>query len=372
MRAVAAGTAEVGDDFEDLMSFCLQCRACETACPSLVPFGRAMEGARAEVTAQLPDAGRRTRLALTRRLVATPRLTAIATRLVGWLQSTGNLDVLPGSLRSGAKGVRRLEAAPGKVRGTVHPAHGEQVGTIGLLSGCVMEPWFGAVHDASIELLVRAGYRVVVPVDQSCCGALAAHDGDTHHARRLARRNVEAFRGVDLIVSNAAGCSAHLKEYSAWAGDGGVVVAEKARDLTEVIAGAIDGGRLPRMTLDRGSVVVQDPCHLRHAQRIVEAPRTILRAAGYRPVDLPDDQCCGAAGLYSLLRPETSQILGAGKADQVRATGSTLVASANPGCEMQLRSHLDDWYRVSHPVEMYWAALRETEATRSGARPHPE
>jgi glycolate oxidase iron-sulfur subunit len=224
-----------------------------------------------------------------------------------------------------------------------------------------MDPWFGAVHTATVELLIRSGYRVVAPPGQTCCGALSAHDGDSRRARRLAARNVRALRGFDLVVVNAAGCSSHLKEYSEWAGDGGTILAERARDITEVIAAAIEDGRLPRLSIDRGAVAVQDPCHLRHAQRIIEAPRVIVAAAGYQPLDLADDQCCGAAGLYSILHPETSHDLGANKAALIRFTGSTVVASANPGCEMQLRSHLENWYRVAHPVELYWEALHESE-----------
>jgi glycolate oxidase iron-sulfur subunit len=229
-----------------------------------------------------------------------------------------------------------------------------------------MDPWFGDVHEATIQLLTRAGYRVVIPPQQTCCGALAAHDGDARHARRLALRNMGAFGGFDLVVSNAAGCTAHLKEYSEWAGDGGAILAGRVQDVTEVIAAAIEEERLPTLAIDRGPVAIQDPCHLRHAQRVTGPPRTILQAAGYRPVELADDQCCGAAGLYTVLRPDTSWELGEVKAAQVKATGSTVAASANPGCEMQLRAHLDSWFRVAHPVEMYWEAVRETETQRAG------
>jgi glycolate oxidase iron-sulfur subunit len=180
------------------------------------------------------------------------------------------------------------------------------------------------------------------------------------------------LNGFDLVVGNAAGCSAHLKEYSEWAGDGGAIIADRARDITEVVASAIEAGRLPQISGDRGDVAVQDPCHLRHVQRIFEAPRVIIAAAGYRPLELADDQCCGAAGLYSLLRPETSNQLGENKAAQIQATGAALVAAANPGCEMQLRAHLDPRFRVAHPVEIYWEALRETETRSTGAESEPE
>jgi glycolate oxidase iron-sulfur subunit len=361
MRAVAGDLVPVDDAFEDMMSFCLQCRACEAACPSLVPFGRAMEGARTELAAQRNDSGRRLRHELLGRLVASPRLLRLGFESTRLARRTGAIQLIPAPLRSALAGMRPVTDQAPPMRGTVRPAHGEQIGAVALLAGCVMESWFAGVHEATVALLTRAGYRVVVPAQQTCCGALAAHDGDARRARRLAGRNVRALQGVDLVVSDAAGCSAHLKEYGEWAGDAGAILAGRARDITEVIATAIDDGLLPKLPVDRGVVAVQDPCHLRHAQRIFDAPRVIVSAAGYQPVDLADDQCCGAAGLYSMLNPETSHQLGENKAAQIRRVGSTVVASANPGCEMQLRAHLETWYRVAHPVELYWEAIREEE-----------
>ena len=368
MRAVAGDLVTIDDAFDEMMSFCLQCRACEVACPSLVPFGRAMEGARAELTAQRSDRGRRLRHALLGRLVTSPGLLRLSTGSLGFARQTGAIRLLPEALKSALAGMRQAPHRSPTVRGTVHLAHGKQVGTVALLAGCVMDVWFSGVHEATIELLTRAGYRVVAPLQQTCCGALAAHDGDSRRARRLAARNVRALQSVDLVVGDAAGCSAHLKEYGEWAGDAGAILAGRARDVTEVIAGAIEDGRLPKLSINRGAVAVQDPCHLRHAQRIIEAPRVIVSAAGYQPLDLADDQCCGAAGLYSMLNPETARALGENKAAQIRLVGSTVVASANPGCEMQVRAHLENWYRVAHPVELYWEAIREKEL-RSREKP---
>jgi glycolate oxidase iron-sulfur subunit len=220
-----------------------------------------------------------------------------------------------------------------------------------------MEPWFPEVHRATIAVLNAAGYDVIVPFPQTCCGALAAHDGAYSAAQRLASRNLDAFTGCDLVVADAAGCSAHLKEYHHWV-KGGEGLASKVRDVTEVVASLLDEGSLPVSPLERGPVAVQDPCHLRHAQRITSAPRRLLAAAGYQPVEIdPDGICCGAAGIYSATRPEAAAELGRRKAGQVTAANTTLVASANPGCEMQLRSHLPAWYRVAHPVELYYEAV---------------
>ncbi|HEX7098782.1 MAG TPA: (Fe-S)-binding protein [Acidimicrobiia bacterium] len=362
MSAVASGELSVDESFAEIIDFCLQCRACEAVCPSLVPFGRAMEGARAEVTAQLPDSKRRLRHLLVGKALPNPALMRLATWGMRLLRRFRLDRLLPATLSRPLSGVRRLDgAAP--VRGTIRGPG--RLGTAAVLAGCVMEPWFGDVQRATVDLLSRAGYRVIVPENQTCCGALAAHDGDVVDARRLARRNVDAFAGVDLVVATAAGCSAHLAEYGHWA-PGGDDVARRSRDVTAVVADLIEQGHLPHIPGGRGPVAVQDPCHLRHAQRETAAPRKILQAAGYATVDVdPSGMCCGAAGIYSLKYPEASAELGTRKATEVEATGSTLVASANPGCEMQLRQHLPAWYRVAHPVEIYHEALVESESRQT-------
>ncbi len=348
MSAVAAGVAEVDETFADIMGFCLQCRACEPACPSLVPFGRAMEGARAEIAAQLPSRARRARhRALGRAGLGSQGKVGAATRLAALGQRLGAPRWLPGRVGRGYAGLRRLETSPASTRGFEWAPFGDQRGVAGLLAGCVMDPWFPDVHRATVAVLRAAGYRVVVPEEQACCGALAAHDGAAAETEELGALNAAAFERVDVVVADAAGCGAHLKDI---AGPDGTPVA----DITEVAADALAAGVLPTLPARGEQVAVQDPCHLRHAQRIVEQPRAVLRAAGYEVVEIdPGGMCCGAAGLYSLAYPETSRQLGQRKAEQVAVTGVKLVASANPGCEMQLRSHLPPGYRIAHPIELY-------------------
>ncbi len=354
MSAVASGELEVDGSFAEIMGFCLQCRACEAVCPGLVPFGRAMEGARAEVTAQIPDRGRSMRHLMLGRGLGSPRLMRLVTTGMR-LMRTLRLDrLLPQSLRRPLSGVRVLAPAP-SLRGRIS-SHGEK-GTAALLAGCVMEPWFPGVQRAAVELLEQAGYRVLVPRRQTCCGALAAHDGAADQARRLAVRNVAALAGVDVVAVTAAGCSAHMAEYGNWAEDGDDL-ARRSSDVTKLVADLIGQGALPRLAPGRGKVAVQDPCHLRHAQRETAAQRTIVAAAGYEVMEVdPSGMCCGAAGIYSLLHPDASSELGRRKASEVEATGTTLVVSANPGCEMQLRQHLSGWYTISHPIELYRDAL---------------
>ena len=169
----------------------------------------------------------------------------------------------------------------------------------------------------------------------------------------MAVENRSALRDADVIVVNVAGCGAHLKTDPEFG--------HKVQDVTEVIAAAIEDGRLPKLPDNGEDVAIQDPCHLEHGQGIVEHPRTILRAAGYEVIDAdPGGLCCGAAGTYLLDHPETSAALGTSKADSIRATGATVVASANAGCEIQLRRHLDAGHEVRHPIELYSKHLSST------------
>lgn len=361
MNAVIEGLAEVDEAFDDALSTCLGCRACEAVCPGLVPYGRAFEGARAELAAQRPSVARRIRKPALGRFLGSRAAMGLASSALAIGQRTGVRAVMPQALRRSMAGIRRL---PLRTRGwagrEVEPL-GPDRGTVGLLAGCVMDPWFGDIHEATVAVLRRAGYRVVVDESQTCCGALAAHDGQAGEARRLAERNVVAFAEVDLVVSDAAGCAAHLKEYGHWADEGGSGLASRVRDVTELVGDLLDAGVLPNFEGGE-EVAMHDPCHLRHAQGITAAPRTIVSAAGHRVVEIDvEGLCCGAAGIYSVLHPDASHELGRRKASQIRGSGARLVASANPGCEMQLRSHLDAGFEVRHPIELYWHRLKTAD-----------
>jgi glycolate oxidase iron-sulfur subunit len=216
--------------------------------------------------------------------------------------------------------------------------------------GCVADAWFSDIHKATIEVLLAAGFRVDAPSNQTCCGALAAHDGFVDWAEEMADQNRAVLPNAEVIVVNVAGCGAHLKADAE--------LGHKVRDVTEVVASAIEDGRLPVLQKKGEQVAVQDPCHLEHGQGIVEEPRLILRAAGYDVVDVDlGGLCCGAAGTYLIDHPETSSELGRRKAEATQRTGTKLVASANAGCEMQLRLFLGDDYKVRHPIEYYAMAL---------------
>ena len=349
MSAAAEGVVEVDSSFADVIDFCLGCRACEPVCPGLVPYGRVLEGARAEIDAQVPGRGKR-RWLLGSALGSRPlmRLGGVALQ---WAQTLRLTSLAPPSSRRLATGLRSLGGRGRSVVG--HTGGTGDAGIAGLLAGCVQDEWFRPVNRAAVDLLEMAGYQVISPKSQTCCGALAAHDGKLDEAEVLAASNRDTFGGCDVVVATAAGCSAHLHDYD-WK--------PKVEDVTVTVARSITSGKLPRLEPTGRRIAIQDPCHLRHAQRVTAEPRLILEAAGYEVVETdPDGFCCGAAGMYTVLQPEASTTLGEQKATQVRAAGTPNVASANPGCEMQLRAFLGDEFSVRHPIEWYHDALVASE-----------
>ena len=356
VAAVAAGAVDVDGRFDEVTSFCLQCRACETACPSMVPYGRIIEDARAEVAVQLPGSVSRTRRLMVGRAVRwgwALRLVAVVAALLQRIRVLGRLP----RVGSQAGGIRRLPLRAGTVRSR---SWGDPSGAeVLLLAGCVADAWFPDLHGAVAEVLAAAGHHVTVPPDQTCCGALAAHGGLAEEARAMAGINAKALAGSAPIVVDVAGCGAHLKGYGAHGFD---AIARRTADATEMVAAALADGRLPVLPPSGDVVAVMDPCHLEHGQRVTAEPRQILRAAGYTVVDAdPGGLCCGAAGLYQLDHPETGRSLGLRKADAVRATGAGVVAAANIGCEMQLRRFLGTGYQIRHPVELYRDRLRSAD-----------
>lgn len=347
LRAVGGGVLTIEPSVAEVLESCLQCRSCEAACPSLVPFGRIMEGGRAEVAAALPRA--RIRRAIAGRWMRRRRLLRVATFFAAVGQRLGGRRWLPKRLRVGMRGLRPLPLRSERFVGREFAPDGEARGTVGLLAGCVMEPWFGGVHRALIAVLTAAGYRVVVPKAQTCCGALAVHEGRAADADRMREANRAAFAGVDLVVVDSAGCSAHMREHE---------VGVPVEDAVAMVDRLIIEGLLPRVSGGGVRVGVQDPCHHRHVQKIVAEPRRILRAGGFEPIDVdPHGTCCGAAGLYSVARPATSTMLGRRRAGQAADADVAVIATANPGCEMQLRGHMETPVRVAHPIELYAEAV---------------
>jgi glycolate oxidase iron-sulfur subunit len=250
-------------------------------------------------------------------------------------------------------------------------------GRVGFLSGCVARELCAATNAATVRVLQRNGWTVLTPPAQGCCGALHAHAGDPDAARRFARWNIDVFpEDLDAIIVNAAGCGAAMKAYGhllrddpSYGARAGLFAA-KVRDVSEWLAVSLDP---PQARID-ARVAYHEACHLAHGQRISEAPRTVLGAvSGVELVSLDEaDVCCGSAGSYNLVEPAMSRRLLERKIANIRASGATCVASANPGCTLQIRSGLRAAgcdVEVLHPVELLDRAYRQDDATNMEGQP---
>jgi glycolate oxidase iron-sulfur subunit len=387
MRSVLEGTLEPGSDtVQEHISRCLGCRACETVCPSGVPYGHMLEATRETLAEYRPMSFiARTVLAV----FARPRLLSFAMTLGRILRAT-RLPRLLGML-GGRVGfsMAMLASTERSVRTRAYPTRAGTSGRgrVALLTGCVMEGLLTETNRATKRVLEVNGYDIVAAEGQRCCGALHAHAGDGDTARALARANVQAFEiaNPDFICVNAAGCGAMMKEYALllandpeWS-ERATRVSSKVRDVSELLAaaGPRRGANLPRR------VTYDAPCHLLHAQRISVPPLDVLRAVpGLEIVPLVNsDQCCGAAGIYNLIEPETSNAVLSAKITHVTATQADIVATGNPGCLMQIGAGLrraGSQTRVAHPVDLldasYAARIHggsERAMTKSGNRENP-
>ena len=364
MRALVEGTLPLDDQaVRTHIDRCLGCRACETACPSGVPYGQLLEATRATLSERRP-------LAPIARLVlwvfARPGMLALAMaagRVVRWTRLGALLSKLPGRL---GFAFAMLESTRSTLRrrryGPIAPAIRERVA---MLEGCVMRGLYADTNRATRRTLVANGYRAAYAPGQRCCGALHAHAGDLETARKLAKVNIAAFErsGAERIAVNAAGCGAMMKEYGHLLADDphwstrAAAMAGKVRDVTELLAAA---GPVPAGNLEL-RVTYDAPCHLLHAQRVVQPPLRVLAAIpGLELVPLTDaDQCCGSAGIYNLVEPETSDAVLAPKLANIRATGAEWVATGNPGCLMQIGAGMRRAgmrARAIHPVDLLDAA----------------
>jgi len=341
IRFMVSTDAPPDDELAGHLDACLVCRACETACPSGVPFGRIMEGAR-EVLSERRKPGR-VRGALTRLgldALADPSRLALFARATDLYARSPIASAVkrlaPRQLSWATALAPRAEGAPFRLE--------ERAGAdVAIFAGCIMRESFGDTHRATERALERDGHVVSAPIEQVCCGALHAHSGDGEDARRLARSNVDAFAGDDAtVVVNAAGCGAHLKAYGevlaedpAWA-ERARDFARRVRDISEVLRPKPSS--IPREL----RVVYQDACHLAHGQKIRQQPRTLLRAIrGVTLVEIGDaERCCGSAGVYNLTHPTIAAELQRQKVARILEAKPDLIVSANPGCILQIAAGL--------------------------------
>ncbi|HEX9576632.1 MAG TPA: heterodisulfide reductase-related iron-sulfur binding cluster [Myxococcales bacterium] len=353
---------------------CLGCMACVTACPSGVKYDVLIEETRAMVERDYP---RRLFDRLHRALIFSlfpypARLRVLVLLLLAyvklrlrWLvRALGLTKLLPRRLAQLDELLPPLSAHQIFARlPELTPAQGEKRARVALISGCVQRVFFPGVNEATVRVLAAEGCEVLVPEPQGCCGALSMHAGREPESLAFARALIDRFEKleVDAIVVNAAGCGSHLKDYGRLLGDERArAFAAKVRDVNEFLAALPP--RAPRHPL-KLRIAMHDACHLAHAQRITAQPRALLAGIpGATLLEVPDGgQCCGSAGIYNLVQPESSDEIGARKAGNVLATGADLIASANPGCTMQIGKMLRARGKsipAAHPIEILDASIR--------------
>lgn len=354
MRMVEMEGAPIDAAFETAMNECVQCRGCEAACPSSVQFGHLMEATRSA----LHDRGegapwtRRTAEWVAYRLLLPVHWLLLAATWAAW--ALQRLRVLPRRFGLPALSARSLATPVDAPRGGDPSAW--------CFTGCVMDAWLRDTHRSTVRVMRAAGAEVALPGrGGDCCGALHVHAGRTREAERLAHQVIASMPGSAPIVVNSAGCGAVMKDYGRILGTASArAFSARVRDFSEWV---VDEG-VPAVASTSTTVVVQDPCHLRHVQRAHGAVRTVL-APAYALVETDDDGlCCGAGGAYAVLQPELAGDIRARKAAALRrAHADAIVVSANPGCMLHLRQAGLD---VRHPADLLAAALEEPEGTRGG------
>ena len=378
MLGMASGTIDATESVRHHLDLCLDCRACETACPSGVVYHELIEETRAKLNASATLSGQDrlmrwlffnvfvhpTRL----KLALLPARVMQKVGLYGLLRRVGLFKLLPQKLRKmeqmlpsqGDLWPRRMASCT-RVTGKR---------TIGFLPGCIGSVMFSEVNRKAVELLAECGADVIVPPAQVCCGAIHHHNGVNEPAEDLARRNIDAFlphdgSGVEFITTCIAGCGAMLREYDHLLRDDPKYAlrakefSRRVRDISEVLA---ELGRPPMKHPVDVTATYHDACHLAHAQKVTSAPRKLLGSVpGLKLVALPEsDMCCGAAGTYNLTQPQMSTQLAGRKLRNIRSTGATLCITGNVGCAMQIQSQAQTEgmdLRVAHPVEVVHRAV---------------
>jgi len=383
MRAIADGDLEVTREFGEEMYYCLGCLACTTACPAGVDYPQLFEHARAEIEHQgvLFTPGRRFWRWLTlRQIFAKPWMLHAIGRMLRLYQSTGVCALVrkSGVLRILPADLRNLEPSTPIVRRHFSARLIAEVERpevrkyrVGMLTGCVQDLIFSEVNRDTVEVLLANGCEVITPRDQGCCGSLHAHNGDLDQAAAQAKRIMDQFDldSLDAIITNAAGCGSHLKHFSnilkhdPESLDRAAKWDAKVRDISEWLVGI--GFRKPGGNPISQKVTYHEACHLCHGQGISRQPREVLRAVpGLELIELENaTHCCGSAGVYNITQPEQAAKLQNEKIACIQRTGATSVATANPGCHLQIQNGLGSngfgaTVEVKHPVTLLAEAYR--------------
>ncbi len=376
VKAAAEGRIELNDRFKEHIYLCLLCRACETACPSGVQYGRIAETAREQLGPPGSPFARAVLNFVFTRLLPYPRRLRVVFGLLRFYQRTGAQRILrtllPVKLREMDAMLPVIPARFFQPDADILPAIGARRARVAMLSGCVMPLLFGDVNEATVRVLRRNGCDVVLPKNQVCCGALNTHNGESIAAKQMARRNIDVFleANVDAVVVNAAGCGAAMKEYGYLLRDD-PAYREKAEHFSSLVKDAGEFlaalGLVAALRPVEMTVTYQDPCHLAHGQRVRAQPRTLLQVIpGMKLVEMDSaDRCCGSAGIYNLTHSQMSQQLLEEKMQSVAATHVDAVVAPNPGCMLQLRYGAQRYgptVKVYHLMDLLDRACGETDA----------
>jgi len=382
MHGLHAGTLSSKDsDVVRHLDLCLGCRACETACPSGVPYGNLIEVARNQINQARvrPKSTQFSRWALLETMTRPEAMTLAmetARRVTGGIVPPLASRIISDDTKASAQKISLPEKISPPLPPAFTPAVGAKRFRVGVLSGCVMRVLFGETNTDTVRVLAANGCEVLVNRKQGCCGALHLHNGQIDAGRELARSLIDAFSpfdGLDAIIVNSAGCGSTLKEYGHLFADDrkyaekAAAFAAKVRDVSEFLSevGWVAPLKPLREEHERVTVVVayHDACHLAHGQQIREAPRELLsRIPGLTLKPLTESEiCCGSAGIYNLTEPEMAKRLQQRKVQHILDTGASIVATGNPGCLAWIQSGLDgrdgDSIRVVHPVTLLAEAL---------------
>lgn len=391
MKAAVDGLMEPDQAFREQMSLCIGCRACEPACPAGVRYGQLIEQTREAIE---ENAERGAAVKFLRRFVLRwlfphrSRLKKLGTLLAFYQKSgfqrlarlSSVLKLFPPHLREMEK-IMPPASGKGVVErvGTLYPARGEPIARVGLFRGCIMDVLFAETNVNTVKLLAEAGFEVVIPDEQACCGALHAHSGEANFAKELARKNLQAFQGakVDYIVSNAGGCGALLIEYDQllWEDE---EYREQARwfsaRVIDVSTLLLERGRLPEFAASPDGrnapvkVTYQDSCHLRNLMKGGSAPRELIRrTANVEYVEMKEaDRCCGSGGIYNLVQPEMAGSILEHKIEHAKRTEARYLLTSNPGCLLQMkvgieRHGLGGQMIVQHVVDFLHERIKDTK-----------
>lgn len=368
MKAMSDGRITASDTVLNHLDLCLDCRACETACPSGVVYHTVIEDAREKLHDQnKPTWGQKLARRFTLNVFADRDKTQrylLPARLMqkiglwGFMKWVSN-TCFPSELQ---KMVTMLpdQIPPKKELWGVYPPKGELKKKVGLFVGCVGSVFYQNVHEKLIELLCHSGCEVHVLENQVCCGAIHHHAGEPHAASELAKQNIKTFENMDVVVNAIAGCGAMLKEYQPLLGDKSTEQwTSKVMDISELLMQLDLGQQKKALNL---KVTYHDACHLAHAQKITKQPRTLLsKIEGLTFIPLPEsDMCCGAAGTYNLMQPEMAGNLATRKLNHIQKINPDVVAMGNIGCAMHLNAsarQLGLSIDIRHPVELLHEAF---------------